>query len=40
VIAVFVFEEDRITNERVYFDTARLLGQIGRSELLGLAADG
>ena len=30
VIAVFFFDEDRITNERVYFDTASLLSQIGR----------
>ena len=37
VIAVFSFEGDRITNERVYFDAASLLTQIGRSELLGLA---
>jgi steroid delta-isomerase-like uncharacterized protein len=38
VIAVFFFEDDRITNERVYFDAASLLTQVGRSELLGLAA--
>ena len=38
VIAVFFFEDDRITNERVYFDAASLLAQIGRSELLGRAA--
>ena len=37
VIAVFFFEGDRITNERVYFDAASLLSQIGRAELLGLA---
>ena len=37
VIAVFFFEGDRITNERVYFDAASLLTQIGRAELLGLA---
>jgi steroid delta-isomerase-like uncharacterized protein len=35
VIAVFFFEGDRITNERVYFDAASLLTQIGRAELLG-----
>ena len=35
VIAVFFFEGDRITNERVYFDAASLLTQIGRGELLG-----
>jgi steroid delta-isomerase-like uncharacterized protein len=40
VIAVFFFEDDRITNERVYFDAATLLTQIGRSELLGLAGSG
>ncbi len=34
VIAVFFFEGDRITNERVYFDAASLLGQIGRDEVL------
>lgn len=37
VIAVFFFEDDRITNERVYFDAASLLTQIGRRELLTLA---
>jgi steroid delta-isomerase-like uncharacterized protein len=37
VIAVFFFDEDRITNERIYFDAASLLGQIGRLELLALA---
>ena len=35
VIAVFFFDGDRITNERVYFDSASLLRQIGRDELLG-----
>jgi steroid delta-isomerase-like uncharacterized protein len=34
MIAVFSFEGDRITNERVYFDAASLLTQIGRGELL------
>jgi steroid delta-isomerase-like uncharacterized protein len=34
VIAVFFFEDDRIVNERVYFDAASLLRQIGREELL------
>jgi steroid delta-isomerase-like uncharacterized protein len=40
VIAVFSFEpgSDRITNERVYLDLASLLTQIGRAELLTLAA--
>ena len=37
VIAVFTFEGDRITNERVYLDGASLLRQIGREELLPLA---
>jgi len=36
-IAVFSFEGDRITNERVYLDAATLLTQIGRPELLDLA---
>lgn len=35
-IAVFFFEDDRITNERVYLDIASLLSQIGRAELLTL----
>jgi steroid delta-isomerase-like uncharacterized protein len=39
VIAVFSFEGDRITNERVYFDSASLLRQIGRGELLGIVLD-
>jgi steroid delta-isomerase-like uncharacterized protein len=34
VIAVFFFEGDRITNERVYLDAASLVTQIGRIELL------
>jgi steroid delta-isomerase-like uncharacterized protein len=37
VIAVFTFDHDRITNERVYLDGASLLRQIGREELLPLA---
>jgi steroid delta-isomerase-like uncharacterized protein len=37
VIAVFMFDGDRITNERVYLDGASLLRQIGRPELLPLA---
>ncbi|MHA7648670.1 ester cyclase [Mycobacterium sp. ML4] len=36
VIAVFSFDEDRITNERIYFDVASLVTQIGRAELLSL----
>lgn len=34
-IAVFFFEGDRITNERVYLDVLSLLTQIGRTELVG-----
>lgn len=34
VIAVFAFEGDRITTERVYLDRATLLAQIGRQDLL------
>jgi predicted ester cyclase len=37
IIAVFFFQDDRIVNERIYFDTASLLTQIGRAELLALA---
>jgi steroid delta-isomerase-like uncharacterized protein len=37
VIAVFTFDGDEITNERVYLDAASLLRQIGREELLPLA---
>jgi steroid delta-isomerase-like uncharacterized protein len=37
VIAVFTFEGDRITNERVYLDGASLLRQIGHEDLLPLA---
>jgi len=37
VIAVFCFDGDRITNERVYLDGASLLRQIGRPELLPFA---
>lgn len=33
-IAVFFFEGDRITNERVYLDVLSLLTQIGRTDLL------
>ena len=36
-IAVFTFEGDRITTERVYLDTASLLGQIGRADLVAFA---
>jgi steroid delta-isomerase-like uncharacterized protein len=37
IIAVFFFEDDRIVNERIYFDSASLVTQIGRSELLAIA---
>ncbi|WP_205422670.1 ester cyclase [Seongchinamella sediminis] len=37
VIAVFTFDGDRITNERVYLDGASMLRQIGHEELLPLA---
>ena len=37
VIAVFTFDGDRITNERVYLDGASLLRQIGLEELLPFA---
>ena len=37
IIAVFFFDGDRIVNERIYFDSASLVTQIGRSELLTLA---
>ena len=36
VVAVFDFDDDRITNERVYFDAAALVRQIGRDDLLPL----
>jgi steroid delta-isomerase-like uncharacterized protein len=34
VIAVFFFDGERITNERVYLDAASLLTQIGRRDVL------
>jgi steroid delta-isomerase-like uncharacterized protein len=34
VIAVFFFDGDRITNERIYFDAASLVTQIGCGEVL------
>lgn len=40
IVAVFFFEGDRITNERIYFDAASLLAQIGRAELLAAAGAG
>ena len=39
-IAVCFFDGDRIVNERVYFDTASMLTQIGRGDLLALIAGG
>jgi steroid delta-isomerase-like uncharacterized protein len=36
-IAVFQFDGDRITNERVYLDSASLLRQIGHEDLLPIA---
>ena len=36
IIAVFFFECDRVVNERIYFDSASLVTQIGRGELLAL----
>jgi predicted ester cyclase len=39
-IAVFFFDDDRIVNERVYFDAASMLTQIGRGDLLALIAGG
>src|ERR1700759_2480120 len=38
IIAVFFFDGDRIVNERVYFDSASLVTQIGRGELLAMGA--
>jgi steroid delta-isomerase-like uncharacterized protein len=38
IIALFFFDGDRIVNERVYFDSASLVTQIGRGEILALAA--
>lgn len=37
VIAVFTFDGDRITNERVYLDSASLLRQVGHTDLLPIA---
>jgi steroid delta-isomerase-like uncharacterized protein len=37
VVAIFFFDGDRITNERIYVDTASMLGQIGRAEVLASA---
>jgi steroid delta-isomerase-like uncharacterized protein len=40
IIAVFFFADERIVNERIYFDSASLVQQIGRPELLALAGTG
>ena len=40
VIAVFSFDGESITNERVYFDSASLVTQIGLGRLLAAAAEG
>jgi steroid delta-isomerase-like uncharacterized protein len=40
IIAVFYFDADRVVNERIYFDSASLVTQIGRGELLALAGSG
>lgn len=34
VVAIFHFEGERIVNERVYLDTASMMRQIGREDLL------
>ncbi len=39
VIAVFFFEGERITNERIYLDTVSLLTQIGRRDVLAPAGN-
>lgn len=36
-IAVFFFDGDKLVNERVYLDSASMLRQIGRTDLLGSA---
>src|ERR1044072_3981784 len=39
IIAVFFFDGDRIVNERVYFDSASLVTQIGRGAILALVGE-
>lgn len=39
VIAVFFFEGEDIVNERIYFDSASLVNQIGHGALLAALAD-
>ena len=36
VVAVFSFDDDKVTNERVYLDLASLLRQVGRLDLLSV----
>ncbi len=36
VVAVFSFDDDKVTNERVYLDLASLLRQVGRVDLLAV----
>lgn len=38
MVALFLFGDDRIICERIYFDSASLLSQIGRTELLAGAS--
>ena len=40
IVAVFYFDDDRVVNERIYFDSASLVTQIGRGELLTLVGTG
>jgi predicted ester cyclase len=40
MVAFFIFEGDRIINERVYFDSASLVTQIGQGALLAGLAEG
>ncbi len=40
IIAVFFFDGPDIVNERIYFDSASLVAQIGRPELLAPAGAG
>ena len=39
VIAVFFFDGDRIVNERIYFDAASLVNQIGHGALLATSGE-
>ena len=39
VCAIFFFEGDKIVNERIYFDSASLVNQIGHGALLAALAD-